>query len=115
MRTKLLALCITLCLVLSAFGVTVVAAQVTTNSKAPGSWTTSINVQNVGSGSADVVLNFYNGNGQFVTSVAADTAIPAGGQRTFYSATEFPGLASGQYSLVVSSNQPVLAVANSVS
>jgi len=93
-----------------------VQAQSTTTG-APGSWTSSINIQNVGTGAATVVVDFYDTNGSKANSftIGAPNTIPAGGSRTLVIAFDIPGLNSGQYSVIVSSDQPLVVIANSTS
>lgn len=90
-------------------------AQGTTGTLAPGTWVSSINIQNTGSGAATITINFYDSNGTLATTFAATPAIPAGGSRSYYVPAEIPGLNSGQYSVVISSDQPLQVVANATS
>ncbi len=92
----------------------IVVAQ-STGTKAPGIWVSSINIQNVGTGDATVVLNFYDANGSLVLSYTVTPVIPAGGSRSLYVPTQIPGLSDGQYSVIVSSDQPLQVVVNSSS
>ncbi len=89
--------------------------QGTPNTKAPGVWVSSINIQNVGSGEATVVLNFYDTNGNLALSFNVTPNIPAGGSRSLYVPAQVPGLSDGQYSVVASSDQPLQIVVNSSS
>lgn len=82
---------------------------------APGTWTSSINIQNVGSGSADsVVIEFFNASGGSVLSFPV-ASIPMGGSRTLVIEFDVPGLTQGQFSAVVSSDQPLETIVNSTS
>lgn len=92
----------------------IVLAQGTPNTKAPGTWVSSINIQNVGSGPATVVLDFYDTNGNKVLSFTVTPNIPAGGSRSLYVPAEIP-VSNGQYSVIASSDQPLQVVVNSSS
>jgi len=80
--------------------------------QAPGTWVSSINIQNVGAGEATVLIEFYNATGALVLSFTVTPPIPAGGSRSLYVPTQITGLPDGQFSAVVSSAQPIHAVAN---
>jgi hypothetical protein len=113
---KKFALCLSaLLLALSLSGVHPVLAQGSTGTQAPGTWVSSINIQNTGSGDATVTIAFYDSNGAIGVTFVAAPAIPAGGSRSYYVPAEIPGLNSGQYSVVISSDQPLQVVANSTS
>lgn len=93
-------------------------AQGTTTTKAPGTWVSSINIQNPtdpGGEAANVTINFYGADGNLALSFPLSAAIPDGGSRSIYVPAEVPGLADGQYSAVIQSNVPLLVVANSSS
>ncbi|MEM4239247.1 MAG: hypothetical protein QXP49_06050 [Nitrososphaerota archaeon] len=75
----------------------------------------SINIQNVGTGEATVLLNFYNANGELALSFTVTPPIPGGGSRSLYVPTQIPGLSDGQYSVIASSDQPLQIVVNSSS
>jgi hypothetical protein len=95
-----------------------VYADTTTTTGAPGTWLSSINIQNTGTGAADVVIIYNDAAGAVAftdsTSITGVNAIPAGGSRTIVMST-VAGLPSGQYSVVMSSSQPLEVVANSSS
>ncbi len=95
------------------------SAQAVTNTQAPGSWVSSINIQNTGTQPATVILRFYNSAGTEVytdsTSISGANAIPVGGSRTIVLANDEKSLATGQYSVVVESSQPLEVIANSTS
>jgi hypothetical protein len=94
-----------------------VYAQTSTVTGAPGTWTSSINIQNTGTGAADVVIDYNDAAGTTVftdSSISGVNAIPVGGSRTIVMST-VAGLPSGQFSVVMSSNQPLEVVANSSS
>jgi hypothetical protein len=104
-----------LALVAGFAGVPSAAAQGTVNSKAPGVWTSSINIQNTGSGAATVSIGFYDSNGNSALTFDATPDIPVGGQRTYYVSGAIASLPVGQYAAVVSSNEAVQVVANASS
>lgn len=84
-----------------------------TGIKMPGTWGTSINLQNTSSTQANsIVITFFDSNG---TSAKNETLAPlaGNGSRSIYVPTQVAGLASGQYSAVVSSDQPLQVIANS--
>lgn len=92
-----------------------VVAQGSENSQAPGTWSSSINIQNVGTGDATVVITFYDSSGTEALSYTVSPVIQAGGSRSLYVPTDIPGLSDGQYSVVVSSNEEIQVVANAAS
>lgn len=94
---------------------TAYAQDSTTVSAAPGSWVSSINIQNPSSTDATVTLDFYDGAGTMIFSFLVTPVIPAGGSRSLYVPTDIAGLASGQYSVVASSDVEVNVVVNSSS
>jgi hypothetical protein len=109
---KRLALCLEV-LSLLVFGLSGVAsAQGSTTTRAPGTWVSSINIQNTGSGAATVQLNFYDSTGAVALSFTASPAIPAGGSVSYYVPSTMSSLASGQYNVVASSDQPLQVVVN---
>lgn len=112
---KLLAALFLFGLVIGYGQVGAVRAQGTNNTAAPGSWASSINIQNTGSGAATVTLTFNDSAGTAAVTFNAVPTIPVGGSRSYYVPGEIPGLASGQYSVVVSSDQPLEVVANATS
>lgn len=94
----------------------VALAQTTT--KAPGTWVSSINIQNPtdpGGESANVTIDFYTAEGSLALSFPLSSAIAAGGSRSIFVPAEVAGLADGQYSAVIRSNVRLLVVANSSS
>jgi hypothetical protein len=92
-----------------------VGAQGVESTQAPGLWSSSINIQNVGAGAATVVIKFYNAAGTEALSYTVTPTIAAGGSRSLYVPTDIPGLSSGQYAVVVSSDELVQVVANAAS
>lgn len=85
------------------------------NSSAPGTWGSSINIQNPSTLEANVTLEFYDSLGTRILVFPVTPAIPAGGSRSLYVPTQIAGLTSGQYSVVASSDQTVNIVVNSSS
>jgi hypothetical protein len=83
-----------------------------TASSAPGTWVSSINIQNTGTGDANVTLDFYDSTGTNSLTFTVTPVIPAGGSRSLYVPTDVTGLSSGQYSVVASSNMPLEVVVN---
>jgi hypothetical protein len=80
--------------------------------QAPGTWVSSINIQNVGTGPATVQIEFYDATGASVLSFTVTPDIPAGGSRSLYVPADVTGLPDGQFSAVVSSPEPIQVVAN---
>lgn len=91
------------------------SAQENTSSQAPGTWSSSINLQNPSLDDATVVITFYDSTGAEALAFTVDPPIPAGGSRSYYLPSQVPGLDDGQYSAVVSSSAPVQVVANASS
>lgn len=110
MRRKLLRIILALSFLVSFMTAGAVLAQ---GSQAPGTWVSSINIQNIGSGAATVTITFYDATGTPTVYTHPDT-IPAGGSLALYVPT-ISTLANGQYSAVVSSDQEILVVANASS
>lgn len=79
---------------------------------APGTWVSSMNIQNVGTEDANVSILFYDSTGTLVTTFDVTPAIPAGGSRSLYLPTDVSGLGSGQFSAIASSNIPIKVVVN---
>lgn len=83
---------------------------------APGVWSSSINLQNVTTSPATVVITFYDASGNVVTTYTPESL--AGGEALSIfvpSITTSPALPSGQYSVVVSSDVQILASVNTAS
>jgi len=80
-----------------------------------GTWSTGVNVQNLGTGDAHVRIKFYNPAGTLVYTYPPDAqpaiTIAVGGVATIY-VPSITDLANGRYSGVVESDQPIAAVAN---
>lgn len=96
-------------------GVGAASAQSGTSTKAPGTWSSSINLQNPNSTEATVVITFYDSNGDVALDFPISPNLPAYGSRSYYVPTQVPGLSDGQYSAVVSSNASLQVVANASS
>lgn len=94
---------------------TAYAQDSTTASAAPGTWVSSINIQNPSDSDASVSLEFFDGAGTSIFTFVVTPVIPAGGSRSLYVPTDIAGLASGQYSVVASSDVEVNVVVNSSS
>ena len=113
-KTYILTLIFSIALLLLPYATPVNAQSSSTG--APGTWVSSINIQNMSSTSpANVVLQFYNAAGNNVLSFTVTPAIPANGSRSLYVPAEIPGLSSGQFSVVASSDTPIRVVVNSSS
>ena len=101
---------------LLGFTVAPVFAQAEVNAtSAPGVWVSSINIQNPSDTEANVVLDFYDANGTKVFTFNVSPPIPAKGSRSLYVPADVAGLASGQFSVVASSNVDINVVVNSSS
>lgn len=115
-------LSILIALALLIMAVLPVAAQTpSTNTNAPGTWTSSINIQNVDPTegvSANVILHFYDASGAEVykddVSITGTNAIPHGGSRTIV-LSGLGNLKAGQYSVMVESSADLEVIANSTS
>ena len=90
-------------------------AQGVTETQAPGTWVSSINIQNTSDSEAAVVLTFYNSDGSIALEYVVDPPLAAHGSRSLYIPDAIDNLADGQYSVIVSSNQQLEIVANSSS
>lgn len=99
-------------LVFSIFSSQPAAAQ----TNAPGVWSSSINLQNVTTSTATVVVTFYDASGNVVTTYTPE-ALAGGEALSIFvpSITTSPALPSGQYSVVVSSDVQILASVNTAS
>lgn len=101
-----------LALVLSIAMSVSVSAQGATTTQAPGSWSSSVNLQNLQNANTQVDVLFYDGSGTLVFT-KSDTLMPNEG-KSYYLPAE-GGLPDGQYSAVVNSSAEVKAVVNSES
>jgi len=99
--------------------ITPVSARATfQTSIAPGTWASSINIQNPTNptnASATVTLTFYDSTGIKVLEFTVAPPIPAGGSRSLYVPADIGGLSSGQFSVVARSDVDVNIVVNSSS
>ena len=103
---KLFALFVTLVLFLGFAAPSTVDA-----APAPGGpFASTVKLQNMGAEEATVALAFYNASGTKVYELA-DQVIAVNDTLVLYAPT-LSSLASGEYSLVVSSNQPIASVSN---
>ncbi len=99
-------------LVFSIFSSRPVAAQ----TNAPGVWSSAINLQNVTTSTATVVITFYNANGNVVTTYTPSPLAGGEALSIFVPAiSASPALPSGQYSVVISSDVQILASVNTAS
>lgn len=120
MLKRLITATLTLALLLTTLAVSTPASAQRSSTAAPGAWQSAILIQNVGTGNADVTVDFYDKDGAIKESYTAN-ALGANKSVTILvfnsSQTNADGstnttccdLASGQYSAVVSSTQPVVA------
>ena len=95
-------------------GVSTIAAQGQNGTDAPGVWGSSINVQNIGTGAATFTIQFYNPDGSLEYTYTPSSTLAQGDSLSIY-VPALSSLASGQYSAVVSSDQPMLASVNTAS
>jgi hypothetical protein len=100
---KKISLALVLALLAAAFLVPAASAQSIT-------WTSGFQVQNLSSSTASIVVSYYNQDGTKNISDVADT-IPAMSSKTYYPINANPGFNG---SVVVSSDQPVVAIANTL-
>jgi hypothetical protein len=89
-----------------------VFAQGSEESQAPGSWASSINLQNLENSNNDVSIEFRDSNGN-VEFTHTDTLTPLEGKSYYLPALD--DLDSGQYSAVINSTGQLKAVVNSES
>jgi len=102
----------TILVLILALGASTIAAQGQDGTAAPGQWGSAINLQNVGSDAATTSIQFFNPDGSLEYTYTPE-AIAVDGSLSIYVPGVLTDLDSGQYSVVVSSDQPVLATANS--
>lgn len=111
-RTIAFGIFFVLALVFSIFSSQSAAAQ----TNAPGVWSSAINLQNVTTSTATVVITFYDANGNVVTTYTPEALGGGEAVSIFVPAlTTSPSLPSGQYSVVVSSDVQILASVNTAS
>lgn len=83
---------------------------------APGVWSSAINLQNISTSTATVVITFYDASGNVVTTYTPAPLTGGEAVSIFVPAlTTSPSLPSGQYSVVVSSDVQILASVNTAS
>ena len=92
-----------------------VSAQGVTGTQAPGTWRSSINLQNPNSEAAQVVIVFYDSSGTKVLDFDVDPDLPANGSRSYYVPTDITGLSDGQYAVEILSSVTLQVVANASS
>jgi hypothetical protein len=100
---KKLGLALVVALLAAAFLVPAASAQSIT-------WTSGFQVQNLSSSTASIVVSYYNQNGTKNISDVSDT-IAAMSSKTYFPISANPGFNG---SVVVSSDQPVVAIANTL-
>lgn len=116
MLKRLITATLTLALLLTSLTFSAPASAQRSSTAAPGAWQSAILIQNVGTGNADVTVDFYDKDGAIKESYTAN-ALGANKSVTILvfnnpqsdGNTSCCDLASGQYSAVVSSTQPVVA------
>lgn len=113
---RLMAAVMTVALLVSlgAFSGASAFAQGQTTTDAPGQWASAINLQNIGTATATGVrIDFYDGNGTNVGNYVLSAPLAVNGAVSVYLPTaQVQGLGSGQFSAVVSSDQPIQATVN---
>lgn len=79
-----------------------------------GTWNSGFQIQNIGDGEASVTIEFYDDTGTLIHTDSK--TIPVGGNVNVYPPGDYTDteLPSGKYSVVLSSSQPIAAVANNV-
>ncbi len=76
-------------------------------------WSTVYQVVNIGTGPADITIDYFDGSGNRVTAAQkVFSAVPIGASRLVVQFKDDPSLPAGRYSAVISSNQPVAATVN---
>lgn len=76
-------------------------------------WYSVYQVQNLGTGSASITVQYFDDAGNEVTAAQKNfTNVSAGSSVTVVQYTDDPDLGTGEFSAVISSDQPVVAVAN---
>jgi hypothetical protein len=83
---------------------------------APGVWGSAINIQNIGSQPANAIsITFFDAAGAQITIYNVSEPLAAGGALAIFVPAIVTTLPPGQYSAVISSDQPLLASVNSAS
>jgi len=96
-------------------GSTPAQAQGQNNTSAPGSWQSSINLQNTAGTAAQVQIDFVDANGAVIKKYPEDgssVTVGANGSLALFVPAAVASLPAGQYSAVVNSDQPVKATIN---
>jgi hypothetical protein len=93
---------------MSLFGTSAMAREA---QAVPGTFRSAIVVANPGAVEADVTLNFVKPDGTTALAPAMAFKVAAGASSQVY-VPSVPGLADGRYSVVIDSNQNVVAIAN---
>jgi hypothetical protein len=75
-------------------------------------WVTSYILQNLGPAPAAAVVSYYQPDGTLVSAATKSLTIPTGSSVTVVQYTDDVNLPSGRYSAVISSDQPLAAIAN---
>jgi hypothetical protein len=76
-------------------------------------WFTSYQIQNIGSESADIHVDYYDEAGALQDTAGQDYfGVPAGGSVVVVQKTDDPDLGEGKFSAVIRANQPIAAIAN---
>lgn len=76
-------------------------------------WYTAYQVVNMGDAPADIVVDYYDAGGNEQASAQKTfTDVPANGSVLVLQFSDDPNLPSGKYSAVISSDQPIAAIAN---
>lgn len=110
-RVRVISLTLALLLVV-VLGGSQVFAQGSTNTKVPGSWASSVNLQNLENSNSSVSIEFYDSSGNLAFT-HNDTLASQEGKSYYLPA--LAGLSNGQYAGVVNSTGRVEAVVNSLS
>ncbi len=92
-----------------------VGAQGQPGTSIPGQWQSSINLQNPGTTASTVSIQFFDANGGLITTYDVQGGLAANAAVSIFVPAQVAGLAAGQYSAVVVSDQPVLASVNTAS
>lgn len=75
-------------------------------------WSSVYQVVNMGTGPADITVNYYDDTGAIQTHQQSFLDVPPGSSRLVVQFTDDTALGSGRYSAVISSDQQVAAIAN---
>jgi len=114
-RVVSIALAFAVAISLGGFSGTAAKAQGQAGTSSPGVWQSSINIQNTSTTAATVSIDFYDANGTRVTTYNPTGPIAANGSLSIFVPSQVAGLAAGQFSAVVNSDQPVKATVNTAS